>query len=238
MLRKLKAIAVDDSELFLSTLKLMTEQSPLVEITHTFICPKEFLAKAPELEFDLCLLDIEMPQMEGIVIAQILQNKPIIFISGADDKFRAALDLAPIDIVPKPLLKDRLYKAYQKAYDLLATKKEFEVFNVAESSKKVKLRLKDILLVTTDEVDPRHKKAWLSTGETFTLMNCTLAELLNHSPTLVQVNKAELVSLDAVNEVEYDLVTLKGVRNTDNKPKQVTIGAAYKKGFKERMFFE
>jgi two-component system LytT family response regulator len=237
MLKKLKAIAVDDDVSILSTLEQMCKASPIIELVHTFTNPNEFLGKAPMLEFDLCILDIQMPQMEGITLAQVLKNKPVIFVSGSDERFRDALNLSPIDIVPKPILKDRLYKAFEKAHSLLGEKKEYELFNVAESNKKVKIRLQDILLITTDDVDPRHKQAWLRSGEKYTLMNCKIEHLTANSQALIQVNRAEAVSMEAVHEVEYDLITLKGVLTDNGKPKQVTLGAAFKKKFKERMFY-
>jgi two-component system LytT family response regulator len=237
MPNKLKAIAVDDDPGVLAALQEMCRVSPLIELTQTFTNPAEFLTKAPLLSFDLCMLDIQMPQMEGITLAQVLKNKPVIFISGSDDRFRDALNLSPVDIVPKPVLKDRLYKAFEKAYDLLAEKKEYELFNVAESNKKVNIRLPDIMLITTDDIDPRHKLAWMRNGEKYTLMNCKLEHMVNNHSTLVQVNRAEAVSLEAVHEVEHDLITLKGILTEDGRPKQVTLGPAFKQKFKERMFY-
>lgn len=237
MIKKLRAIAVDDNAGILSTLQQMCKESPTVELVKTFTNPQDFLEEAPVLEFDLCLLDIQMPQMEGTTLAQVISNKPIIFISGSDEKFRDALNLSPIDIVPKPILKDRLYKAFEKAFNMYSEKKEYELFNVAESSRKVKIRLQDIMLITTDDVDPRHKQAWMRSGEKYTLMNCKIEHLTANSPILVQVNRAEAVSLEAVHEVEHDLITLKGIIAENGRPKQVTLGAAFKKKFKERMFF-
>jgi len=238
MPNKLKAIAVDDDSYALATLGQMCKESPLVELINTFTNPGEFLEKAPQMDFDLCMLDIEMPQMEGIILAQLLKNKPVIFITGSDHKFREALNISPIDIVPKPILKDRLFRAFEKAFGLLASKREFELFNVAESTKKVKLRLPDIMLVTTDETDPRHKIAWMRNGDKYTLMNCSLEHLLDNAATLIQVNKSEAVSLDAVHEVEHDLITLKGVKSDGGRPMQITLGRVYQPKFKERMFYK
>ena len=237
MIKKLQAVAVDDNPEFLSLLLQLCKESPLVEVVHSFTDPTEFLRQAPNLEFDLCLLDIQMPVMDGTTLAQVLDCKPVIFISGIDHKFRDALNISPIDIVPKPMMKDRLYKAFRKAHDLLIEKKEFELFNVAESSKKVKVRLADILLVSTDEIDPRNKQVWLKGGEKYTLMNCKIERLVANSPSLVQVNKSQAVSLEAVKEVEFDLLTLNGVAADDGRPKQVTLGTVYRAKFKERMLY-
>jgi len=237
MVKKLITVAVDDDEAFISDLLQLCKDSPFIEIAYTFNNPHEFLSKAPLINFDLCLLDIQMPGMDGTTLAQVLNKKPVIFISGTDYKFRDALNLSPIDIVPKPVLKDRLYKAFEKAYNLLAEKKEYALFNVAESKRKVKLRMSEIMLISTDEVDPRNKLVWMKNGDMFTLMNYKMQHLTESSPFLIQVNKAQAVALEAVNEVEYDLLTLKGINADNGKPKQITLGAAFRSKFKERMFY-
>jgi len=237
MLKKLRAVAVDDDSSILSTLEAMCKESPLIELVCAFTSPTEFLKQLPKLNFDLCILDIQMPEMEGTVLAQVLNNKPVIFVSGSDERFRDALNLNPIDIVPKPILQDRLYKAFKKAYDQLAEKREFELFCVAEFKHKVKIRLQDIMLVTTDDVDARHKQAWMKNGDKYTLMNCNIEHLTTNCAALIQVNKREAVSLEAVHEVEHDLITLKGLLADDGRCIQVTLGAAFSKKFKERMFY-
>lgn len=236
MARKLKTIAVDDDPFIIGTIEDLCRDSPIIEIVKTFSNPKEFIDKIPTLDFDLCLLDVEMPEMQGTVVAQMLKNKPFIFITGADSKLREALSLAPVDVVTKPILKDRLDRALNKAYELFVDKQEYALFNVAESKRKMKLHLHDILLVVTDTVDPRHKTVFMRNGEKYTLMECTLEGLLDICPLLVQVSKSEAVSLEVVNEVEYDMVTIKGIEGKE-VPKYVTLGRAFRKSFKERLFY-
>jgi DNA-binding LytR/AlgR family response regulator len=236
MARKLKAIIVDDDQFMVNTILDLCKDSQIVEICKTFNNPKEFIEKAPLIDFDLAMLDIQMPEMEGTIVAQMMKNKPFIFITGSDHKLRDALNLSPIDVVTKPILKDRLDKALSKAYELLADKKEYELFNVAESNKKVQIHLPDILFVTTDTVDPRHKVAFMRNGTKYTIMDCSLETLIDSCPLLVQVNKREAVSMEAVNEVEHDMITLKDITAKD-APKYANLGRAYKKSFKEKMFY-
>jgi hypothetical protein len=68
-------------------------------------------------------------------------------------------------------------------------------------------------------------------------MNYNIEHLTSNSPSLVQVNRGEAVSLEAVHEVEHDLITLKGILSECGKPKQITLGAAFKDKFRERMFY-
>jgi two-component system LytT family response regulator len=234
--RKLKTIIVDDDPFIVSMIEDLCRDSAIVQVIKTFNNPKEFIENAPVLDFDLCLLDIQMPEMEGLVVAQMLKNKPFIFITGSDNKLRDALSLSPVDIVTKPILKDRLDRALSKAYELFMDKKEYELFSVAESSRKMNIHLPDVLLAVTDNVDPRHKLVFLRNGEKYTLMDCTLERLLDSCPLLVRANKAEAVSLEAVNEVEHDMATIKGIEGKE-APKYVTLGRAYRKSFKERLFY-
>ncbi len=236
MARKLKTIIVDDDPFIVSMIEDLCRDSAIVEVIKTFNNPKEFIENAPSLDFDLCLLDIQMPEMEGLVVAQMLKNKPFIFITGSDNKLRDALSLSPVDIVTKPILKDRLDRALSKAYELFMDKKEYELFSVAESNRKMNIHLPDILLAVTDTIDPRHKLVFMRNGEKYTLMDCTLERLLDSCPLLVQANKAEAVSLEAVNEVEHDMATIKGLGGKD-APKYVTLGRAFRKSFKERLFY-
>jgi hypothetical protein len=97
--------------------------------------------------------------------------------------------------------------------------------------------LPDIMLVTTDTTDPRHKKIYLRNGLSYTLMNCSMEQLLAIVPGLIQVNRAELVSMDAIKEAEYDLLTLKGVQDEDGRPKEVTISNSFRENFHKKFFY-
>jgi hypothetical protein len=108
---------------------------------------------------------------------------------------------------------------------------EFSFFNVAELHEKLKVKFSNILLVTADEAGSRNKLLFLK-NETreYTLMNISFADLLNHSPKLVMVNKFALLSLDAVHSWRYDFITLDNLfPGWDNK--QVVLGRNYRKMF-------
>jgi DNA-binding LytR/AlgR family response regulator len=237
MPHKLQAIIVDDEQHIINIIQALCKDSQYVEIIKTFTNPVDFLNEAPKLDFDLALLDMQMPEMEGTVVAQMLKNKAFMFITGAKEKLYEVLGLSPIDVVTKPIMKDRLESAMAKAHKLLKDTKEFGAFSIAESKHKVKLRLPDIMLAVTDEDDPRHKMVYMRDGETYTLMDTTLETLTEMCPALHQVSKREAVSMDIVNEIEHDMVTLKKLA-APNAPKYVTLGRAFSKTFKEKLFYK
>lgn len=112
---KLKCLLLDDELPGLTYLKMLCEQIPELEVVKAFDRPDVFLAESSGLEFDLCLLDIEMPQMNGIELAHLLQGKPVIFITAHKEYAAEAFDLDAVDFVRKPIQLERLQKAVQKA---------------------------------------------------------------------------------------------------------------------------
>jgi DNA-binding LytR/AlgR family response regulator len=237
MNRKLKVAVVDDDESIHDILHDLYNDSVLVEIKFNYTNSRKFIEDAPMLDFDLCFLDISMPDIDGLILAQLLKNKPFIFITGSEDKLKAALGLEPIDIVPKPFNKERLDHAIEKAHKLLAEKIEDGVFCVAESEKRVKIHLPDIIFADTDEIDPRHKMIIMKGGVKYTLMDCSLEDLASYAPHLIQVNRRQLVSLDYIKEMQHDLVSVKDA-DLLHIPGEITLGRTYKKAVHKKIFYK
>ncbi|MCC6690700.1 MAG: hypothetical protein IT235_04135 [Bacteroidia bacterium] len=105
-------------------------------------------------------------------------------------------------------------------------------FHIAESSGVVNLPIKNFILVTTDKYDRRNKCVLMKDGRTVTLMNCKLEKLIELSEgRLYRANKSQLVAIEAVYKIEFDLITL-SFNNHSNKPIQITLGREYRKQFK------
>jgi len=100
----------------------------LADISNTHILGdakngKEALNLASEMLPDILLLDIRMPEMDGIEVAQHLQklSKPpaIIFTTAYDNYAMQAFDMSAVDYLLKPIRLERLQTALHKARALL-----------------------------------------------------------------------------------------------------------------------
>ena len=84
---------------------------------------REALQLANDTLPDIVLLDIRMPDMDGIEAAQHLQKltKPpaVIFTTAFDNYAIQAFDINAVDYLLKPIRLERLEKALQKAHALL-----------------------------------------------------------------------------------------------------------------------
>jgi two-component SAPR family response regulator len=128
-------LLLDDELVGLTYLKMLCEQIPEVDVVKAFNHPEVFLAEVPKLEFDLCILDIEMPGMNGLQIANLLNGKPVIFTTAYKEYAAEAFDLNAVDYVRKPVKKERLQQALLKAENRILNKnqdKQFIQLNTAK----------------------------------------------------------------------------------------------------------
>jgi DNA-binding LytR/AlgR family response regulator len=247
MNKKLKCVIVDDNESALNKLEGLCIESPYVEVIKSFNCPKQFLDTHTGLNFDMVFLDIFMPKINGFTVAKMLTDigKPIVFITSDYGYVPESLAFSPIDVLLKPFQEERFEIICQKAYKLLGERnnealierKKHEVFNVAEKPGKIKVLISDIIYVKTDRDSPRNKQILNREGKKYTVLNYTMEDLLEIAPHLVQVNTSELISTDAFNEMDHDVIILKGVIGLDGKAKQVYLSRTYKKGFLHKVSF-
>lgn len=238
MQKKLQTIIVDDDPFIHQLIQDFCINSQYAKITHQFYNPRVLIERLPFIQFDLCLLDIQMPGAEGTTLAQMLKGKSFIYITGteATDKLKEAINTEPLDILLKPFSKKRFDHALERAHKLIGDNIEYGLFRVAESSKKIKIQISDILYVGTDDTDPRNKLLLLKGGGRYTLMDCSLDELLNVAPRLVQANRRELVSVDSITAVQHDVLSIENPVPGE-KEKEITLGSIYKKELSRRFFF-
>jgi len=103
-----QALLVDDSRSVLDFLKRLIEADGLVQTT-TFLDPLQAMAAARERDFDIVLVDYEMPKMDGITFIGELRSLPkfadipIVMITSiqTDEVRMKALEAGATDFLPK-----------------------------------------------------------------------------------------------------------------------------------------
>lgn len=115
----MKILIADDEPLARSRLRRVIEDIGHHSIVGEAANGKEVLLQSAELKPDLILLDIRMPQMDGLEAAlhlSSLDNPPaIIFTTAFSEHALAAFGSNAVDYVLKPVRRDRLEQAIQKA---------------------------------------------------------------------------------------------------------------------------
>lgn len=201
---------LDDEMPGLTYLKMLCEQLPDVEIVKTFNNPEVMLQEIGNLQFDLCILDIQMPGMNGLQIARVLGDKPVIFTTAYKEFAADAYDLNAIDYVRKPVSLDRLRQAIAKVQSRLNSGSTFRAYMHVNTDKgKAIIHFDQLRYVRTSEVDSRDKIAQLQNGNLLTLKNISFEKLLSILPEndFAQINKRELIAMKAVQLFSSEEIT-------------------------------
>ncbi|HEX3046567.1 MAG TPA: LytTR family DNA-binding domain-containing protein [Bacillota bacterium] len=154
----MRAILVDDEPLALEELAYFLRQTGEVEVEATFTDPVEALEKiilgAPEVVF----LDIEMPEINGFMIAELIvkmkKKTRIVFATAYDEYAVKAFELDAIDYVLKPFSKERLDHTIRKLKRPNETGPDHESFHYQQAISKQALRrgFKKVPLLNGDRI--------------------------------------------------------------------------------------
>jgi len=114
----MRTLIVDDEPLAIERLQLICAREPTIEVVGTASDGAAALRLVDALAPDLLLLDIAMPELDGIGVARALARRPappaIIFVTAFDSFAVEAFDIDAVDYVLKPVAPDRLVRAVQR----------------------------------------------------------------------------------------------------------------------------
>ena len=115
----MRAICIDDEELILNMTVSMCEKLPQLDEVHGFSDAMEALKWLDKNSLDIALLDIDMPEINGIQMAMEIKNRypnaSIIFITGYSEYALEAFRLHASGYLLKPISKEKLEKEIEYA---------------------------------------------------------------------------------------------------------------------------
>ncbi len=127
-MNKTKVLIIDDSALIRQTMTRLLQDAPAIEVVGTAFNPYNAVDKIETLKPDVILLDIQMPDMDGLTFLQKLmkhQPLPVIIFSSfvGEGSYNAikALELGAVEVIEKPKFTtiDQLTKYKQRLIDAI-----------------------------------------------------------------------------------------------------------------------
>lgn len=227
---------LDDELPGLTYLKMLCEQLPELEIVKSYNNPSLFLSELNQHDFDVCLMDIEMPDINGLQLAQLLKGKHIIFITAYKDYAADAFDLNAIDYIRKPYNKERLQQSIDKLKQANKTLKETtQTIQLNTDKGKVKLNLEQLIFVRASEIDSRDKRMHLTSERILNAKNISFDKLLEQLPAdkFCRINKKEVISFDHVAHFSFDEISIY-IDKEHSKIMSLQLSEAFRKEFISR----
>ena len=207
----IRCIAIDDEPPALVLLKEYISQCPGLQLLQTFddaITGGEYLQQNP---VDLLFIDINMPDITGLDLVRLLEEKPMIVFTTAHKKFAIdGFEMDAVDYLLKPISFDRFLKAVNKATEYFdykrKSKEEPESLFVYSEYRMVKILLADIEYIESLE---DYIRINLTAGKpVMTLM--TMKKVLEKLPVnkFKRIHRSYIVATDKVKSVLNRKATL------------------------------
>lgn len=160
----MRIICVDDEKLVLDFVCYICKQLPEIDDVIGFTNPQKALEWLKENKADLAILDIDMPQMDGINLAvkikQQYHETAIIFLTGYSQYAVDAFSIHAHGYLLKPINKEKLAREVQYALSSKTSEKyphifvrtfgEFELFVDGKPVHFARSKAKELLAVLVD----------------------------------------------------------------------------------------
>ncbi len=230
---KLNCVIIEDEPLARNLLSDYVNKVPSLNLLHAFGNPLEALDFLRTQHIDILFLDVQMPQLTGISLLKVLQNKPMVILTTAYSEYALeGYELDVADYLLKPVTFERFLKAIDKVTQRLSGESKTtqtteppalpDYVFVKDGTKSVKVMLDDILYVEglKDYVTihtPQQKIVTLQRMK-------TLEEQL---PTnkFIRIHNSYIVAVRAIDVVHKNEVQI----GTASLP----IGDTYRKAFRD-----
>lgn len=208
----LRTLIVDDESLARSRLRSLLADchSPPAEVVAEAAHGEGALDQLANARFDLVLLDIHMPGLDGLELARNLRRRPgapaVVFVTAYAAHAVTAFELEAVDYLTKPVRAERLQQALQKAERYLKEQRApvaepQEVLLIQDRGRTERVPLSEILYLKSEL-----KYLTVRTASRSHIFDGSLAELEERYPArFVRVHRNALVARAAIRALEkYD----------------------------------
>ncbi|MBK7863849.1 MAG: response regulator transcription factor [Archangiaceae bacterium] len=216
----MKALIVDDEPVARARLRRLLEEVGGVEVVGEAGSGTAALELLPVLKPEVLLLDVEMPGLDGLALAERPDLPPIIFTTAHPGFAADAFDVDAVDYLVKPVRKERLEKALAKFERRRSASTDPHAHRLTVHSTG-ETRFVDVRQVTAFRALDKYTE--LRLGDEELLVRESLDTLQERFAALgfVRVHRGTLVRRDAVVALERDGEGLR-VKLTDGRTFEVS----------------
>ena len=234
----LRCIIVDDESGAIEILARYVERTSELEHIGSFRDSIEALTFLVDNEVDIVFLDIDMPNLDGMHLAELMRNKDVqvIFCTAYSEYAVKSYEKEAVDYLLKPIAYERFANAVKKAIKARSGGTELEENGFDEKKEKAgKLFIKSgprIHQIDIGEILYMEKKGHyvvFHTAEREFLSRMNMNDLMSTIPSenFIRVHRSFVVALDKIDTIEKHMIVIRG--------KKIPIGESYRDDFSKRI---
>lgn len=207
----LSCIAIDDEPLALEVIKSHAGKIKELDLVASFTDPLKAFEYFQENPADLVLLDINMPDLNGIQLAKLINTKAeIVFTTAYSEYATDGFELAATDYLLKPIRFERFLKMISRVKENLQSRnKEQDSLFVKDGSKWVRIELSKLMFVQAND-----NYVVFQEDENKVMARMTLSEVNNLIPnkSFIQIHRSFIVNSTKINKIENHMIELNGIK--------------------------
>jgi two-component system, LytTR family, response regulator len=207
-----RCLVVDSDASSRKTLIELLATHPSIQMVRGCANGLEAISAIPEYKPDVLVCEIEGPQINGFAMVETIspKDRPVtIFISRYDRFAARAFDVAAADYLVKPIGKERLWKALERAKNQFESVKAQDTTVAPERrSRQLVIRSgRSVIFVKSDEVDwaeAEGKYVRLHMGKEFLILKIGISALEAEldPDQFVRIHRSTLINVDRVRLVQ------------------------------------
>lgn len=231
----IKCMIIDDEQHAIDVLSAYVSKVPFLELLATSNHPLEAMEILKSEPVELLFLDIQMPDITGIQLIELLNNDLKVILTTAYSEYAIkSYELDVVDYLLKPIRFERFLKAVNKlnvdknvnaSESTTSVGSDFLTVKTEQKGKLLKINYQDIVYV---EGMKNYLKIHMHDDDLMALITMKSMEESLPKHTFFRIHKSFIVSFRHVVGIEGNMVL---IREGDAKLK-LPLGATYQESFK------
>jgi len=234
-MKNIRCVILDDEPMAVTLLSKYVEKIPYLELVKATTNPFEVLDLVAQTSIDILFLDIQMPELTGLQMMEMLGNKTKFVVTSAYSEYALkGYEHNVIDYLLKPISFERFYTCSQKVEQVFKEKtvavefvtksdeKADDFIFVKTDGKLVKIKLTDLILIEgLKDYLCLHLKS-----EKLIVLDL-MKEFENKLPIsdFMRIHKSYIIRLDQIETIERNRIFI--------QDKIIPVGDTYKSKFNE-----
>lgn len=223
---KINCVIIDDEKFAINSLVNYCNQIELIHVAETFTDPHKALHYLESNTPDLVFLDIQMPEISGIQIANDLKDRILFVFTSAYSQYAInGFNLNAVDYLLKPISFERFTEAVQKVKTKYSAQSPTNLPDPESSHIRVKVEYTNVVIENADilYIEAMDNYCRIFTGKKTITTLMSLKKIIELLPVteFIRIHKSFVVSRSKIDRFTKEYVVVSG--------KTLPVGRVYSK---------